>query len=332
MSANLIVFDAQYTSEQVKSIERVQRIVQEAISTLKNASAHTGWKCPETTSINNSMGTITQRLGNLNQGMEATIQALKKGTQRFQELETRAENQTTHLSNNLNKQNGFSASVRGKNETTNLPVTQVPNNQDSFEVGNILKGFARKAIQGTCNIIGGIVGAVKNGVEGITRGLITDIKEGVVDKVVNIFESSYKLRETLAEPPYDDTTHEIVNIVANSIGLFGTVTGLQAEVSLFRNLGSFPNETKFLNIVNSKSSDILEHVSDEQKIIEDIYLPSSYGEDTNQAVLKMFSDSLVPFGLDETLIQGVQGIAEGAKAGGETGNIFANVICNFLGL
>ena len=120
--------------------------------------------------------------------------------------------------------------------------------------------------------------------------------------------------------------------MANSIGLFGTVTGLQAEVSLFRNLGSASNETKFLNIVNSKSSDILEHISDEQKIIEDIYLPSSLGEDTNQAVLKMFTDSLVPFGLDETLLQGIQGIGEGAKVGRDAGNIFANAICNFLGL
>ena len=43
MSANVIVFDAQYMSEQVRLLERAERLMEEAEGILKKASNHTGW-------------------------------------------------------------------------------------------------------------------------------------------------------------------------------------------------------------------------------------------------------------------------------------------------
>ena len=339
MPSNLIIFDSQYTSDQVKNIERAQRVLEDAIKTLKNASAYTGWKCPEREQINASVGTITKKLGSLNQGIEQTVQALNKGTQRFQELEARADKQTNSISGRFKQQNSFPASTRGQNGTVNLPVTQVPSNPNSFNIGKTLKGFARNAIKTACTGLGGLVGAVKNGVEGITRGLIADIKEGIIDKCVNIFQSSYNLRETLAEPPYNDTTREVINIVVNSVGLLGTVTGLQGEVEFFKDIGSLSNisnKDKLLKIVTSKQEELTdkftEIVTDDNTAAEEVYIPAGEGTEADELLLKMVTETVVPFGLDETLIQGVQGIGEGVKTGGEFGNNFGDVICNFLGL
>ena len=339
MPSNVIVFDSQYTSDQVKNIERAQQVLEEAIKTLKNASAHTGWKCPEREQINTSMGNITKKLGNLNQGIEQTAQALTKATQRFHDLETRADDQTNSLSGNLKQQNGFPAPTRGKNGTTNLPVTQVPANNNTFDIGKTLKGFARNAIKTACTGLGGLIGAVKNGVEGITSGFIADVKEGIIDKCVNIFQSSYNLRETLAEPPYDDTAREVINIVVNAVGLLGTVTGLQGEVEVFKDLGSLSNvsnKDKLLKLVTSKQEELSgkfsEILTDSDAAEEEIYFSASEGEGADEVLTKLITETVVPFGLDETLIQGVQGIGEGAKTGGEVGNTLGDMICNFLGL
>ena len=127
MSANMIVFDAQYTSSQVKNLENARSALEEAISTLKKASAHEGWRCPEVRQISSSLDTINKKLGNLNQGMDATARALNNGMQRFQELESRSETQVQGLSNNLKSSNGFkNVSSYTGGEAITLEVTEIP--------------------------------------------------------------------------------------------------------------------------------------------------------------------------------------------------------------
>ena len=126
MSANLIAFDSQYTSDQIKNLRRTQQVLEEAIRTLKNASAHEGWKCPEIKNINDNMSNITSKLTRLSNGITGTAEALGKGLERFTELETRAENQTNNLSNSIQNQCGFTASDRNTNTEINLPATLIP--------------------------------------------------------------------------------------------------------------------------------------------------------------------------------------------------------------
>ena len=124
--SNLIAFDSQYISEQIKNINRAQQIMEEAIRTLKKASAHEGWKCSEIKNINDNMSNITNKLTRLNNGITGTAEALSKGVERFTELETRAENQTNSLSNSIQNQYGFTASDRNTNTEINLPATLIP--------------------------------------------------------------------------------------------------------------------------------------------------------------------------------------------------------------
>lgn len=101
MSAKLIVFDSQYTLQQVKNIERSRALVQEAISILKRASAHTGWKCPEAKDITDNMDKMRSYLDKVNNVMSETAEVMNRAAKRFAELESRAEIQEGGLSSTL---------------------------------------------------------------------------------------------------------------------------------------------------------------------------------------------------------------------------------------
>ena len=49
-------------------------------------------------------------------------------------------------------------------------------------------------------------------------------------------------------------------------------------------------------------------------------------------VVGLVTDAAAPFGLDQTILQGVQGAVSGAKDGAEAGYNIANVLCSLLRL
>lgn len=175
MSANQIVFDAEYTSQQVKNLERARSMLEEAIGILKKASAHEGWKCPEVRNISNGLGTINSRLGRLNSGMEVTARVLSNGMQRFQELESRSEMQVHSLSENLREKHGFTGSNYGQNDQTNLPVTLIPQIMNSITIANpILSLLDKKMDIGEAGLAkGGLsyIASLYNFFTGDKRGL-----------------------------------------------------------------------------------------------------------------------------------------------------------------
>ena len=132
--ANLIAFDSQYTSDQVRNLRRAQHVLEEAIRTLKNASAHEGWKCPENKNIHDSITNITSKLTRLDGGMTGTAEALNNGLARFEELETRAENQASNISSSLQNQYGTQ-----NNGIKALPFTLIPFLGGMFQIPKILQ-------------------------------------------------------------------------------------------------------------------------------------------------------------------------------------------------
>lgn len=139
MSASIIIFDAQYISEQVKLLERAERLMQEAKSLLKNTSNHEGWKCHEREIINDKIGDITKQLGKIDQGITTTAEVLSKGRDNFLQLEDRAGTQAEGMAENIKNNYGFQGKTYGQNRKTNLHVTQIPPNRD--EGFDILAGI-----------------------------------------------------------------------------------------------------------------------------------------------------------------------------------------------
>ena len=131
MSANEIVFDAQYTSEQINNLKKAEELAGEAMNFLKKAHFHGSWRCPEHSNIDARLDNISSSLVKLDQGMSATSEALTKGMQRFSDLESRAETQTNSMSDNLKNKYGYEAANYGGGNST-LPVTQVPENDTSI--------------------------------------------------------------------------------------------------------------------------------------------------------------------------------------------------------
>lgn len=322
MSANVIIFDAQYTSEHVRNLTRAQNLLDEAVSTLKRASAHEGWKCVEVRYISDSMDKMTDKLNKLSQGVTSTVQVLTKGAERFSQLEANALNQANYLSSNLNNRHGFNITRRGTTNTSNAPIMQVPTNT-GFNPVQLIKNFTKTAIKLECAWLGGLIGGVGKGVKGIFSGIVDDVKEGIIDKCVNIYQSSYNLRATLAEPPYDDTAREFLNIGVNAISLIATVKGLGDEAELLKNVSSLSDNTQFLTVLQDKVINFANDVMDNNKMIEAEY----NGDD----LVKILGEAFVPFGLDETLKQGLGGIAGGASEGAKAGYDLADNIFNFLG-
>ena len=322
MSANVIIFDGMYTANQIRSMNSARELVEAAVQDIKRASDNDGWKCPEARKLDTHLNNIYLRLSRLSQGIGRVELALGDGLKGFHELEERAARQAEGLSGDLRESHGIPASVRGQNEKTTLPVTEVPKQEGSwFE--NLIKGVAKKAIQVTGAVIGGIVGTVKGAVEGITRGLITDIKEGIVDKAVGIFEAS----STIFVPPYDDTGDALLKIATNSVSLIGTVLGIGGEKAL-EGVSKITDGEKILGNVFGKASIGWDVGTATGTVIKD---PEQL-EAQLKEISGIITETITPFGLDQTILQGVDGLKNGAAKGGDVGYNIANAITNFLGL
>ena len=77
MSANVIIFEGQYIADLIRNMDKAKQLTEEAMGIIKKANQHRNWKCKETTEINNSLDTISNRVQRLNIGMMRTNIALE---------------------------------------------------------------------------------------------------------------------------------------------------------------------------------------------------------------------------------------------------------------
>ena len=239
MSANLIIFDPQYISEQVKNLDKVHDLIEQAVSDLKRASLHEGWKCRECNTINNNLDSVKSKLGKLNQGVSGTSQALNKGMNRFQELEARAETQTNNLSSDLKEKYGFSASNYGQGGKTDLPVGYVPETQnpkaqiDGLPSQND-KNFFEKLVEKVLDLFSTKVYASADDfqeptVDGVPVSLInredlpTEEKKAEYDKALETWKMQEEIKAKLQEQEIKEN-EQIRGSYATAAGVTGTIT------------------------------------------------------------------------------------------------------------
>ena len=196
MSASLIIFETEYISEQINNINKAKSLVEEAESILRKTSQHRNWQCREVTEINNGLNTIFHDVRGIESGITSTGEVLNKALSAFTDLEERAVKNADKLSNDLRNNYGFSASIYGQSENSNLPVTQVPYYEDNTPIHgnantdsggeNIDNDFAssvvaaiieagRVATYVTSNMVGMFLGAVG----GMFKGVVSSI--GILD-------------------------------------------------------------------------------------------------------------------------------------------------------
>ena len=327
MSANIIIFDSQYTDDQIKQINNAGKCLEEAIQILHQSKSHRGWQCKEVKNINDSLESINSSLKKINRGVTAASQALNRGREQFNILETRSQRASQKLLDNLREKYGFNASVRGKDEKTKLPVTEIPRKEDPFIV-KAIKGTAKNIIQGLGTFIGASAGALGNGINKAAEGFITDVNDGVISPMVNIFKASY----SLGKPPYDDTGKSLMDIATNSIKLIGLTVGVGGDLAekglILGNLNKFDDMTKFIGKIYGEGGNAF----DAGALIGEVIKDPGQSEEAMNQFIGMIGDSLIPFGLDQTVIQGLNGITSGAQAGADFGSKISNVICSLIGL
>ena len=125
MAANIITFESEYMRECAKNAENAKRLVEEARTSLKRANRHDGWRCPERSTINNSLSDLSTRIDRIIKGLNETASALTKGAGQFSDLESRAQNEEIRVYNQLKKTWAFEATKWDGSQTT-LPTTSIP--------------------------------------------------------------------------------------------------------------------------------------------------------------------------------------------------------------
>ena len=355
MSANFIIFDPTYIEGLIRNINKANTLIDEAKSILKQASSHEKWRCPEVKDINEIIRNMSSKLNNFDRGLSATSNALSKGKQNFQSLETRGDRQATQLAQNLREKYGFIASVRGTGQKVNLPTTGIPKTEDNLVV-KVIKGTAKKAIQGLGSVFGLAIGALSNCLYKTTEGFLEDVKEAFITPMVNIFQASYDI----VRPPYNVAQNLIkiatnsASLIANAVTLGGAakLAGAAPDRLLSITLGDKVDDIANLSI--SKADKILIEEAEKAintggKIGDFVTIADSAKFSINGAqnvvsqdpeALKSTVDNIVglvtevaaPFGLDKTILKGVEGAFNGAKDGATVGYNIATMLCNVLGL
>ena len=328
MSANVIIFEGQYMADLIRNMDKAKQLTEEAMNIIKKANQHRNWKCKETAEINDSLNTISNSVQKLNAGITDTALALGDGLRDFHELEQRSESQANGLSDNMRERYGFSASVRGKDDNTNLPVTEIPKKEDNFII-KAIKGTAKNIIQGLGTALGTAIGAIGNCIYKTGEGFTADVKDALITPMYNIFKSSYDFAEAIKKQSWDQMGQSILKIASNSASLL-------ANALTLGHAGNIGGVTDKMAKTMDKVSDITTYADSANLSImsaQNLTSLNIEGFETNlNDVAGLVTDVAAPFGLDQTILQGVKGAFDGAKDGATVGNNIATMLCNFLGL
>ena len=111
MPSNIIIFEAEYISELVSSMNSACEFMSEAVQSLKQASLHEGWKCKECAVISENLDDLNVRLGRLDEGVNETARVLGGSVSRFTSLETSYKSQAKELSDDLTENHGYAGTV-----------------------------------------------------------------------------------------------------------------------------------------------------------------------------------------------------------------------------
>ena len=111
MPSNIIIFEADYVTELVSSMNSACELMSEAVQSLKQASLHEGWKCKECANITENLDDLNLRLGRLDEGVNETSRVLGGSVSRFTSLEASYRNQAEGLSEDLTQKHGYSGTV-----------------------------------------------------------------------------------------------------------------------------------------------------------------------------------------------------------------------------
>lgn len=127
MSANVIVFESSYISQQLHMLNRVEDLLNDASEELKRASEHENWGCPERKRINSDLSELKSRVSRVQGGLADTARVLRDAEKRYVELESRSADNTSSLSTALRKKGYAVTSGRRGEVSSILPVTHIPN-------------------------------------------------------------------------------------------------------------------------------------------------------------------------------------------------------------
>ena len=115
MPSNMLIFDADYVSELTARMNSACELMASAVTSLKSASNHEGWKCKERTEILGFFDQLNDKLGRLDGGVNETTRILSGSVSRFASLEQQYESQAEGLSDEITGSFGFKGSVSGGN-------------------------------------------------------------------------------------------------------------------------------------------------------------------------------------------------------------------------
>jgi hypothetical protein len=110
-NAALLRFDSAYIVEEAKVSEDARALIDEALDLLRKASNHDRWRCKERFQIDEDLYRVEQQLEKTTDELGDIASALKKGAERFAELEARAASQEGELNAELRKAWAFEADV-----------------------------------------------------------------------------------------------------------------------------------------------------------------------------------------------------------------------------
>ena len=159
MPANLLIFDSEYVAELTSGLNRACELMAEAVSSLKSASNHDGWKCKERTRILESFENLNTRLGRLDNGVNETTRILGGRVAEFEALERQYESQADLLSDDLTNNHGYSGTVH----TDTIPPEPVEPISPSTPAGSGGNDSGSGGAIGAAGAAGGAGAAVRPG-------------------------------------------------------------------------------------------------------------------------------------------------------------------------
>ncbi|GHS95041.1 hypothetical protein AGMMS50276_09260 [Synergistales bacterium] len=188
MAATIIRFDPDYMRDQAKNITNAQKLVDEALGSLRNANRNSGWRCRERDTVRNNLDDIKKMSSNISTNLQSLSGVVAKGAGTFEAWENRTKTQESSASAKLKKEWGFEATTWGPNGTMcRLPITQIPSTyQDAGRSGSpnlgdygmfVLRSLAFIAGSMGGSIGGGLLGATTGTASGAVLGFFSSLKE-----------------------------------------------------------------------------------------------------------------------------------------------------------